>query len=308
MAFQPSQWTDFFSALINPAQRHSNDLSTFQQLNWKNFSNTLPQGLNLQWLSTAGFRFDYEGYTLLIDPYFTRPNLRKTLSQNYIEPEFQTIERYLEKADAVLCGHTHFDHALDIPEIVKHYQCEAFGSASLVHLLALYGLKEKVTEVECKKVYQLGPFEVTFIESLHSKLLLGMKVPSEGELCCEHLEQLGAGNYRCGQVYGVHIKVAGVSFYHQGSANLIEDSIIHQNVDYFLAGIAGRSFTKDYTKRILHALSPAVIIPHHFDNFFANLDQELSFSLNVNLTRFVEEVKEVSSDFEVRTLEMLQRI
>ncbi len=308
MAFQPSQWTDVLSSLLNPEQRHRNDLSTHQQLNWNRYSNTLPDGLHLQWLSTAGFRFDYQGYTLLIDPYFTRPNLRRTVMTSHLEAELPTIERYLEKADAVLCGHTHFDHALDIPEIVKRYQCQAFGSSSLKHLLSLNGLQEKATEIECGKVYELGPFEVTFIKSIHSKLLLGLKIPSEGELCCEHLDQLGAGNYRCGQVYGIHIKVAGVTFYHQGSANLIEDTIIHRNVDYFLAGIAGRSFTKNYTKRILHALSPSVIIPHHFDNFFGNLDQDLRFSLNVNLTGFVEEVKEVSTDFEVRTLEILQRI
>jgi len=134
-----------------------------------------------------------------------------------------------------------------------------------------------------------------------------MAIPSEGELCCEHLDNLSAGNYRCGQVYGIHIKVAGISFYHQGSANLIDDNVIHKNVDYFLAGISGRSFTKNYTHRILTKLSPKIIIPHHFDNFFKELDEPLVFSLNVNLGLFIDEVKKVSSEFEVRTLEILQK-
>jgi L-ascorbate metabolism protein UlaG (beta-lactamase superfamily) len=308
MAFQPKEWIDLIGALANPQQRHLNDQSTFEDLNWSRHNNKLPEGLSLQWLGTAGFRFDYQGYTLLADPYFTRPNLRNTLSRAYVEPEPATIEKYLNKADAILCGHTHFDHALDIPEIVKRYNCEVFGSNSLKSLMALYNMADKANEVVCNKAYELGPFEVTFIESLHSKLVLGLAVPAEGELCCEHLDHLNAGNYRCGQVYGIHIKVAGISFYHQGSANLIDESIIHQNVDYFLAGISGRSFTKDYTKRILHKLSPQVIIPHHFDNFFKDLNEPLTFSLNVNLGRFIEEVNEVSSEFEIRTLNMLQCI
>src|SRR5690606_37038617 len=121
------------------------------------------------------------------------------------------------KADAVLCGHTHFDHALDIPEIAKLYNCPVYGSSSLKNLMNLYSMAEQSHVVKCNESFSIGPFEITFVESIHSKLILGLAVPSEGELCCEHLDHLGAGNYRCGQVYGIHIKVAGVSFYHQGS-------------------------------------------------------------------------------------------
>lgn len=306
MAFQPGQWTDLTQALLQPKQRHANDQSTLADLNWARHSNTLPEGLSMQWLGTAGFRFDYQGYTLLVDPYFSRPSARKTLSRKYIEANGTSIEHYLDRADAIVCGHTHFDHALDIPEIVKRYHCQAYGSSSLKHLMSLHQLGDKANEVECNKVYEIGPFEITFIKSIHSKLLLGMAVPSEGELCCEHLDGMNAGNYRCGQVYGIHIRVADTTFYHQGSANLIDENIIHKNVDYFLAGISGRSFTRNYTSRILTRLSPQVVIPHHFDNFFTELDKPLGFTLNVNLGLFVEEVKRVSSEFEIRTLNLLQ--
>jgi hypothetical protein len=67
-------------------------------------------------------------------------------------------------------------------------------------------------------------------------------VPFDGELTCDHLDGLTPSAYRWGQVWGIRIDVAGVSFYHQGSANLIDDAIRHRGVDYFLAGVAGREF------------------------------------------------------------------
>jgi L-ascorbate metabolism protein UlaG (beta-lactamase superfamily) len=69
-----------------------------------------------------------------------------------------------------------------------------------------------------------------------------------------------------------------------------------------LCGIAGRRFTDRYLERILPVLKPRLIIPHHYDDFFRPLDQAMGFSLNVNLGGFVEEVRSVSDEFQVRTL------
>ena len=308
MTLAQKQVTGLWEAIVHPEQRHQNDRSTLADLNWNRHHHQLPEGLTLQWLGTAGFSLEYEGFTLLIDPYFSRPSLKRVLSQHYLQPDRQSIDQRVQSADAVVVGHTHFDHALDVPDIVRAFDAHVYGSQSLYQLMELHQLQHKATKVDCNKVYEMGPFEVTFIESVHSKLLLGMKVPYEGEICCEHLDCLSGGHYRCGQVFGIHIKVAGVTFYHQGSANLIDDNIRHHDVDYFLCGISGRGFTRNYTQRILTKLTPKVVIPHHFDNFFHSFDAPMSFILNVNLGGFVEEVERVSKEFEITTLDLLQKI
>jgi L-ascorbate metabolism protein UlaG (beta-lactamase superfamily) len=96
--------------------------------------------------------------------------------------------------------------------------------------------------------------------------------------------------------------VAGVTFYHQGSANLIDDEVPAGGVDVFLAGVAGRGFTPRYWERILHRLQPRVIVPTHYDDFFRPLDAPMGFSANVKLARVPEEVARVSRDFEVAAL------
>ena len=288
--------------------RQQNDRNACAEHNWSRAARDLPAGLELQWLGTAGFRLSYEGHHLLIDPYLTRLGLWQVFSRRRVRPSPQAIERHVAAASAVLVGHTHFDHALDIPFLLTRHGCDAYGSASLRNLLRLHDLAHRANVVEPYEVYPIGPFEVTFVPSLHSKLILGLKVPYEGELTCDCPDDLNAASYRCGQVYGIHVAVAGVSFYHQGSANLLDDAIRHRDVDYFLAGISGRGFTPDYTARILRLLSPRVVVPHHHDDFFRALDEPMGFSFNVNFSGFVEEVAAVSRDLEVRCLDLLQAV
>jgi L-ascorbate metabolism protein UlaG (beta-lactamase superfamily) len=160
-------------------------------------------------------------------------------------------------------------------------------------------------QVEPYRRYELGPYTVSFTPSLHSKLVLGLAVPFAGELSCEHLDALTPGAYRCGQVWGIRIEVAGVSFYHQGSANLIDDAIRDRDVDFFLAGVAGRGFTSDYWSRILRRLNPHTIVPTHYDDFFRPLDAEMGLTTNVNLANVPDEIRSVSADFSVAALPLL---
>jgi L-ascorbate metabolism protein UlaG (beta-lactamase superfamily) len=202
----------------------------------------------------------------------------------------------------VLVGHTHFDHAVDAPAICRRFRCPAYGSASLGRLMRLHGLGDLAITVEPYKSYELGPFTVSFTPSLHSKLILGLAVPFDGELTCDHLDALSPGAYRCGQVWGITIEVAGVTFYHQGSANLIDDALKARGVDFFLAGVAGRGFTKGYWRRILTRLEPRTVVPTHYDDFFRPLSAPMRFTANVNLARVPEEIAAVSGDFAVAAL------
>jgi L-ascorbate metabolism protein UlaG (beta-lactamase superfamily) len=265
----------------------------------------LPAGLEVEWLGVSGYRLSYEGRTLFVDPYLSRVPFRRLVGRRAALPSAAALDRFLRapgETVGVLVGHTHFDHAVDAPEIARRTGCRAYGSRSLVSLMALHGLAERAVEVEPYRTYELGPFEVSFTPSLHSKLLLGLAVPYDGELSCEHLDGLAPGAYRCGQVWGIAIAVAGLRFYHQGSANLIDDAIREREVDVFLAGVAGRSFTSDYWRRVIGRLEPRAIVPTHYDNFFRPLGGEMEFVANVQLARLPDEIGAVSREVEIAAL------
>jgi L-ascorbate metabolism protein UlaG (beta-lactamase superfamily) len=265
----------------------------------------LPAGLELEWLGVSGYRLSYEGKTLFIDPYLSRVPFRDLVLRRRALPDPAAVDRFVRapgETVGVLVGHTHFDHAVDAPELARRLGCRAYGSRSLVALMALHGMVEKAVEVEPYRTYELGPFEVSFTPSVHSKLLLGLAVPYDGELSCEHLDSLYPSAYRCGQVWGIAIAVAGVRFYHQGSANLIDDAVRERDVDFFLAGVAGRSFTDRYWQRILTRLQPRAVIPTHYDNFFRPLGTDLEFVANVQLAGLPDEIGTVSREIEIAAL------
>jgi L-ascorbate metabolism protein UlaG (beta-lactamase superfamily) len=265
----------------------------------------IPEGVEVEWLGVSGYRLSCEGRTIFVDPYLSRAPLRNLLLRRPTLPDEQTLDRFLNAPGevlGVLVGHTHFDHAVDAPAISRRFGCPAYGSDSLTRLMALHGLAERTIEVEPYRSYELGPFEVSFTPSRHSKLLLGLAVPFDGPLSCEHLDGLTPGAYRCGRVWGISIRVGGAVLYHQGSADLLDEALRERDVDVFLAGVAGRSFTRDYWKRILPLLDPKVVVPTHYDDFFRPLGEPLAMVAKARLAELPEELAAVGSDIELAAL------
>ena len=295
------------SAMIGSV-RHRNDPSVQADLNWGSHEVGLPVGLEIQWLGTAGFRLAYEGTTIVIDPYLSRVSLGDLARNRVLQSDAAMVDRVLPNADAVLVGHSHFDHAVDVPHLAAAHGCPVYGSESVRHLLGLFGLAEQAVVVEPRRRYEIGPFTISFTPSLHSKLLLGRKVPMDGELTCGSLKHLGGREYRCGQVWAFTIEVAGITMYHEGSAGRVADALSTMGGDVLLCGIAGRLWSPNFTRRIIAAVDPGLIVAHHHDDFFRPVDAEMGYSFNVNLGGFVEEVAAVDPNLPVQVLEPLQTV
>jgi len=276
----------------------SDDLTALREL--ERVPLGLPAGLELEWLGVAGYRLTYEGTTVLVDPYVSRVPLLSVILRRPTLPDATLIDRYVRRADAILIGHTHWDHAVDAPALARRFDAPTYGSESLAHLMRLHNQDSVV--VEPRRRYELGPFVVSFTPSRHSKLLFGRKVPFDGPLTCEDVHALNPGAYKCGAVYGIRIEVAGITLYHQGSADLDDAELQHEPVDVFLAGVTGRQVTPHYWERILPKLDPRVLVPTHYDDFFAPLGKPLKLIRKVNLEAVPDEVRAVSRDATVAAL------
>ena len=256
----------------------------------------LPASVEVRWLGVAGFAISCEGTTVLVDPYVTRRPVGDLLRRRVWSSDPALLDRHVPRADAILLGHTHFDHALDAPAVARRDGATVYGGTSAATLMGLHGLVHQAVTVDAHRPYEIGPFTVTFVPSVHSKLVLGLKVPNGGEITCEHLDGLTPQAYCCGQVWGIHIEVAGTTIYHQESADLIDDEVRHRDVDVFLCGIAGRQVTDDYVGRILRRLDPRTVVITHHDDFFRPLDAAPGLAFGVDVARFADEVAAVSPD------------
>ena len=259
----------------------------------------------ISWLGTAGFVIESREATVLVDPFISRPGLRgivrpylpddEAIARHVVGPlsrphEYMGPERH-RRIDAILCGHSHYDHVADAPRIAKLTNAKLVGSAST----CAWGRAEGLTESQLVRVppagavVRFGDIEVRFVPSRHGKVLFG-KVPFPGEVSRTPSPPKRIWHYRMGGAFGLLIRTPGVSIYHNGSADLIDAELDGEHADVLLACLAGRKGTENYVGRLVSALSPKLVVPTHHDAFFAPLERGLHLLPGIDLEGFVSEV------------------
>ena len=266
--------------------------------------------VRVTWLGTAGFSIEHEGFVVLIDPYLTRASLGRCL-RGPLRSDAARFGHVVPRADAIIAGHTHFDHALDVPALAQATAARVYGSRSCAHLCRAAGLPEdRVIDVEAAGEgrrepvrAEVGPFELRFVPSQHSALLLG-RVPFPGDIAdCAELP-FGAHHYRCGAVFSVDIRVAGRRLYHLGSADLVEDATT-RGVDLLLLCVAGWTTTRRFVPRVARALDPGAVLLSHWDDFFSPLERPARMLPGMRMPRLVDELTQEARGVRVGTVPIL---
>ncbi len=268
-----------------------------------------PGPVVIRWLGTAGFEITCEDHVLLIDPYVTRASLARCVTSR-IAPDLGAIGRYIGRADAVIVGHTHFDHALDVPAIARRTGARVFGSRSAAALCRAAGVPEaRVQRVErapgqAPIVAEVGPFRLRFVPSAHSRLALG-RVPFPGEIDDCDAVPVRAEAYRCGAVFRVEIEVHGRTIVHLGSAEVLPSEAAPRHVDLLLFCVAGWRSGGDVPERVMRTLSPAAVLLSHWDDFFRPLHEPVRALPTVGIGPLAERLSRASRDVRVGTVPLL---
>jgi L-ascorbate metabolism protein UlaG (beta-lactamase superfamily) len=268
--------------------------------------------VRVRWLGTAGFAITHGAHTVLIDPYVTRASLGRCIAMP-LEPDAHAIRRYVPRADAIVVGHTHFDHVLDVPLIAQLTGAKVFGSRSAATLCRAQGAPEaQVEDVErpaggAAIVREVGPFRLRFIPSAHSRFALG-RVPFPGDIAdCDDVP-MRTEQYKCGAVFGVEIGVAGRTLYHVGSAELVDAELEARNVDLALVCVAGWTSSRDFPERIARKLSPAAVVLSHWDDFFRPIDRGARALPTMKMQELHDRLTRAARDVKVGTLPILGEV
>jgi L-ascorbate metabolism protein UlaG (beta-lactamase superfamily) len=271
-----------------------------------------PGQVRVRWLGTAGFEIEHAGTVVLIDPYVTRASLGRCLV-GPLRPDQAAIARYAPRADAIVLGHTHFDHALDVPAIAARTGAFVFGSRSAVALCRASGLPaDRLRDVEGSPgappiVAEVGPFRLRFVPGAHSRLLLG-RVPFPGEIAdCDDVP-LRAERYRCGAVFAVEIQVAGRTVVHLGSAELASTAFEVKEPELLLLCTAGWTSSPDLPERVTRALSPRAVLLSHWDDFLRPLDRPARVLPAMAVPRLVDRLARATRDAKIGAVPLLGEV
>lgn len=227
--------------------------------------------LTYRWLGVAGLEFTYQGYTLLVDPHFTRPGKLAVLANLRVPSNAELAARHITRADSVLVTHAHYDHMLDVPEVLRLTGARAYGPPNTCAILALHGIPAQQVEIiQVGDRLQLGPFDVDVFPNHHTGIplsnLFNGPLPRAMTNGRARLP-LRLNDYRMDTCYGFRIHV---------------DGRVLQIGKY--AEPADAIFVSPYSTlktlaALLEKVRPRFIVPIHWDDFMRPLSLPLKSML-----------------------------
>jgi L-ascorbate metabolism protein UlaG (beta-lactamase superfamily) len=258
-------------------------------------ADTLPEGaVTIRYAGTATLLISDGQTDWMVDGWFTRPGPFTTLFGK-IEPDLGNIRFGLnamevDKLAAVIPVHSHYDHAMDTPEVAKRTGATVYGSEATANICRGWGLPEsQIAIMEDRAAFQLGEFTITPIVSKHFQF----PDPKMVETMLTHSEipeplvpPASAFDYKLGKAYMLHVAHPKGSFLFVGSAGFIPRQLEGMDVDVIFLGAGGigsqtAEYREQYWAETVGRTSPERVILIHWDSLTGPLDGPLTGEIRV---------------------------
>ena len=258
---------------------------------WQSNVDAPHQGLTVRFFGVSTLLFDDGQDQILIDGFFTRPDLWHVLSSK-ISGDFpllvQLKRQYeLHRTQAIFVTHSHYDHALDIPHLSELLpQAKIVGSRTTLNIARANNdiAESQLILAQPKQSIQIGQFKVTPIPSAHTPPTavnddLGKELKAPLQLPAKFSAFTEGGSF------DYLIEHGDQKILVKASTGFIPNQLDSLKVDTLFLGIAqlskqDQNYQNHYLAESLQKLQPKVVIPIHWDNFFKPLNQPLEFLPN----------------------------
>jgi L-ascorbate metabolism protein UlaG (beta-lactamase superfamily) len=237
---------------------------------------TVPRaGVRVTYLGTNAYLLEARDATLLVDPYFSRMSLWRAALNLRMAPEQRVVARYLgnRRIDAILATHGHFDHLLDVPEIMNRSGAKLIASPTSVQLVEASGVASgRCKAVTDGSVVRLGGANVRVLPAQHDRIF--GRVPFDGPP--SRLPPRRAGDWVCGEPLAFLIEMGGRRIYIDSGGRSSALPVMREPVDLAILGVALPDARARFPQ-MLAALRPRYVLPSHQDNFFRPLERGFCF-------------------------------
>jgi len=260
--------------------------------------------MSFTWLGTAGFLVRTAKTAVAIDPYISRLSWPQ-LVFGRMASDVDTATQLLPDVDAVLIGHSHFDHALDAPAIAQRTGAVLLGTRTTCHLAP-----RLVDDVSCRAVrghekLRVGDLLLRPLRSQHVEVpVVGVPLPGELKTPDEsssapHLTDLPMGGALLWALHTPTLTVVHLSSSSLPSSTSALPEAFPDGVDVVLASAASHHLTPRYAERIVEELQPRLVVPHHFEDFAATLPKTLTPDQSEMGQSFVDRITALGVDAEL---------
>jgi L-ascorbate metabolism protein UlaG (beta-lactamase superfamily) len=238
--------------------------------------------LSVTWAGVTTLLVDDGESALMTDGFFSRPALL-AVGTRKLTPSVPRIEGCLarlgvERLDAVMPVHTHFDHAMDSALVAKRTGAKVVGGTSAANLGRGAGLPDdRLLVVTPGEPVSLGAFEVT--------LFVGDHCPPDrfpGAITAPVMPPVKASAYRCGESWStlIHHRPSERRLLVVGSAGFVPGALRGQRADVVYLGVGQlglqpERYILDYWDEAVRAVGATRVVLIHWDDFFRPLHEPL---------------------------------
>jgi L-ascorbate metabolism protein UlaG (beta-lactamase superfamily) len=267
-----------------------------------------PDGeLQLSWFGVSGILLRHGNDAVMVDPFFTRPEgLLPMLGNRRIAPDEQRVRDALGRAgiqrlDAVMVSHSHFDHALDAGLVARLTGAQLIGSESTANIGRGAGLPESLIHVvRSGETVHAGPFDIRFFRSHHAGATGGRP---KGDIRQPLIPPARYADYRQGGTWSIHIAHPAGSMLHHGSAGFVPGALEGVHADAVGLGIALIDDLPAYLEEVVDRSQARHVYALHWDDFTRPLNQPLRpFPIGVDVEAFFADMARLRPQLRVRVL------
>jgi len=237
-----------------------------------------PGAVTVRWTGTSTLVFSDGDTTLIIDGWFSRPG-PLSLYVGEIEPDLEAIERGLarnrvSRAAMVIPVHSHFDHAMDAPEVARRTGALLLGSESTANIGRGWGLAEdRIRVVRDGERLRFGAFEVVIHETRHFEFpdpAVRERALGDPHITTPLVPPVSAFEYKVGTPLAVEVRHPRGSLLVQGSAGFVPSGLADVDVDVVFLGVGGlgtqtEQYRETYWRETVDVTTPSRVIPIHWD-------------------------------------------
>ena len=238
--------------------------------------------LTVTWAGVTTLLIDDGESALMTDGFFSRPSLFEVVFRP-LSPSAPRIDGCLtrlgvDRLEAVLPVHTHFDHAMDSAVVAEHTGARVVGGTSAAQIGRGHGLPEdRVVVVTPGEPITLGAYDVTQIEAEHcppDRFPGGITEPVA--------PPVKVSAYKCGEAWStlVHHRPSDRRLLIVGSAGFVRGALAGRRADVVYLGVGQlglqpEHYLIDYWTETVRTVGARRVVLIHWDDFFRPLHEPL---------------------------------